>query len=131
MFRSATLKLTLYYTAIIMAISAVFSVVIYHYGTQELERGLQHQFTRFSHEYSSFPNLGPPPAFDSDLGQGDHRLLTRLVSFNILVLLGAGASSYILARRTLQPIEAAHEQQKRFTADVSHELRTPLTALKM
>jgi signal transduction histidine kinase len=36
-----------------------------------------------------------------------------------------------LARRTLEPIEAAHEQQKRFTADVSHELRTPLTALKM
>jgi len=31
----------------------------------------------------------------------------------------------------LEPIEAAHHQQKRFTSDVSHELRTPLTAIKM
>ncbi len=60
-----------------------------------------------------------------------HSILLRLVGFNIIVLIGAGFASYWLARRTLEPIEAAHEQQKRFTADVSHELRTPLTALKM
>jgi signal transduction histidine kinase len=53
------------------------------------------------------------------------------VGFNLIVLCGAGLSSYWLARRTLEPIEEAHEQQKRFTADVSHELRTPLTALRM
>jgi signal transduction histidine kinase len=39
--------------------------------------------------------------------------------------------SYLLARHTLEPIEASHRRQKRFTADVSHELRTPLTSLKM
>ncbi len=49
----------------------------------------------------------------------------------MLVLIVTAVASYILARRTLRPIEAAHEQQKRFTADVSHELRTPLTSIKM
>jgi signal transduction histidine kinase len=44
-------------------------------------------------------------------------------------LLG-GIGSYLLARRTLEPIEAAHEAQTRFTADASHELRTPLAAMR-
>jgi signal transduction histidine kinase len=41
-----------------------------------------------------------------------------------------GLGSYYLARRTLEPLEKAHEQQKRFTADASHELRTPLAAMQ-
>jgi len=62
---------------------------------------------------------------------GAHRILLNLVYFNVLVVVVAGVACYLLARRTLEPIEAAHERQKRFTADVSHELRTPLTSLKM
>jgi two-component system sensor histidine kinase CiaH len=52
------------------------------------------------------------------------------VYFNIFVLIGAGFASYWLARRTLLPIEASNERQRRFVADASHELRTPLTALR-
>jgi two-component system sensor histidine kinase CiaH len=47
------------------------------------------------------------------------------------VLIVTAIVAYLLAKRTLRPIERAHNQQTRFTADVSHELRTPLTALKM
>ncbi|HET7059696.1 MAG TPA: HAMP domain-containing sensor histidine kinase [Candidatus Saccharimonadales bacterium] len=130
MFRSATFKLTMWYLAIVMAISLVFSVVLYNVATGELGRGLHNETQRISRQFPVFqdnPALRPGADYDN----GAHRIFLSLVGFNIIVLLGAGWASYWLAKRTLEPIEEAHEQQKRFTADVSHELRTPLTALKM
>lgn len=38
--------------------------------------------------------------------------------------------SFILARKTLRPIEASIEAQSQFVSDASHELRTPLTAMQ-
>lgn len=133
MFQSATLRLTLWYLAIAMTISICFSAVIYNVATHELDRGLHRQSDRF---YAQIPDdLMPDPRlrsrFEIESEVSAHRLLLRLIGLNLIVLGGAGYASYILARRTLEPIAAAHEQQKRFTADVSHELRTPLTALKM
>jgi len=130
MFRSATFKLTLWYLALVMFISIIFSVVLYHVATAELARGLHHETQRLFRQYS-FRDVVPPSGPGPDYSDGAHRLLMRLLGFNSIVFVGAGAASYLLARRTLEPIEQAHEQQKRFTADVSHELRTPLTALKM
>jgi two-component system sensor histidine kinase CiaH len=130
MFRSATFKLTLWYLAIVMAISLTFSVVLYQVASGELSRGLHRETQRISSQFPVFqdnPILRP----NADLQNGDQRVLLRLVGFNVIVLIAAGFASYWLARRTLAPIEEAHEQQKRFTADVSHELRTPLTALRM
>jgi len=130
MFRSATFKLTMWYLALVMAISLIFSAVLYHVTTGELDRGLSSESSRISRQFPVFrddPLLRP----GQDYNNGAHRILLRLIGFNIIVFVAAGAASYWLARRTLLPIEEAHEQQKRFTADVSHELRTPLTALKM
>ena len=130
MFRSATFKLTLWYLALAMAISLAFSIVLYHVTTDELARGLHSETQRIFTQFPVFddnPMLRPGP----DISNATHRILLRLISFNAVVLFSAGIASYWLARRTLEPIQAAHEQQKRFTADVSHELRTPLTALKM
>lgn len=130
MFRSATFKLTMWYLAIVMAISLAFSIVLYNVATRELDRGLHNETQRIYRQFPVFegnPLLKPHADYDN----GAHRILLRLAAFNLVVLVGAGLSSYWLARRTLEPIEAAHEQQKRFTADVSHELRTPLTALRM
>ena len=130
MFRSATFKLTLWYLAIVMAISLLFSIVLYHFATDELARGLHRETDRIYNQFPVFQG-NPLLAVNHDYTAGAHRILLRLVGLNILVLGAAGLASYFLARRSLQPIEAAHELQKRFTADVSHELRTPLTAIKM
>jgi two-component system sensor histidine kinase CiaH len=130
MFRSATFKLTMWYLAIVMAISVVFSFVIYHFASDALGLGLHNQTMRIYHEFPVFNN-NPLLKPGKDMAAGDHQILLRLIYFNVLVLALAGIASYFLARRSLQPIEAAHERQKRFTADVSHELRTPLTSLKM
>lgn len=131
MFRSATFKLTMWYLAIVMVISVAFSITVYHFATNEVSFGLHHQTQRIFHEYPVFTNDPLLQPQDKDVSASAHHILLRLIYFNILVFIGAGLTSYLLARRTLQPIEAAHEQQKRFTADVSHELRTPLTSLKM
>jgi len=132
MFRSATFKLTMWYLAIVMVISLSFSFVVYHFAAGELGTGLQHQTQRIFREFPVFDNNPYLVQHqDNDLAAGEHHILWRLFYFNLLVLVGAGFLSDFLARRTLEPIEAAHEQQKRFTADVSHELRTPLTSLKM
>jgi two-component system sensor histidine kinase CiaH len=132
MFRSATFKLTMWYLAIAMAISLLFSIALYHVTTGELNRGLHSESQSL---YKNFPvfqgdpnfNFQPKPLYEDSA----HRILLRLIGFNMIVLIGAGVSSYFLARRTLEPIELAHRQQARFTADVSHELRTPITAIKM
>ncbi len=130
MFRSATVKLTLYYLAIITVICLTFSVVLYHFASQELHRGLYGQSHRIVQEFPGF-DFDPALRTRLEYASGAHRLIENLCYFNVVVLVVAGFASYALARRTLEPIQEAHEQQKRFTADVSHELRTPLTALKM
>jgi len=121
----------MWYLAIVMVISICFSFAVYHFATNELSFGLQHQTQRIFHRFPVFNNDPFLESQGQDISTGAHHIIWQLVYFNILVFVGAGFASYFLARRTLQPIEVAHEQQKRFTADVSHELRTPLTSLKM
>lgn len=46
-------------------------------------------------------------------------------------MLGFGAGvSYLLAGKTLRPIEGVFSAQRRFISDAAHELKTPLTALR-
>jgi two-component system, OmpR family, sensor histidine kinase CiaH len=129
-YKSATLKLTAWYLALVMMISLIFSAVVYHFATDTLASGLTRQQARI---YREFPVFSNNPFFvrDTDIAVGSHTILSNLIYFNLVVLVGAGFASYWLARRTLQPIEASNERQRRFVADASHELRTPLTALKM
>jgi two-component system sensor histidine kinase CiaH len=132
MFRSATLRLTLWYLAIVMAISLIFSGLLYNETARDLDSGLRSESQSIFNQYPVFqgdPDLNlRPNAYYHD---SSHRMLIRLVGYNLIIFVFAGFSSYWLARRTLEPIEAAHARQKRFTSDVSHELRTPLTAIKM
>jgi signal transduction histidine kinase len=57
-------------------------------------------------------------------------LLTLLLVFGGLALLGAGLGGLFLANRALVPARVAWANQQRFIADASHELRTPLTLLR-
>jgi signal transduction histidine kinase len=130
MYHSAALKLTVWYLAIIMAISLMFSGLLYRVSSQELEHNVNRQLGYFN-------NFLGPIDFNiyngmrqRQLDEDTSRLKENLLVFNILVLAGGGAASYWLARRTLRPIEAALDAQSQFAADASHELRTPLTAIQ-
>jgi signal transduction histidine kinase len=127
-FDTAYLKLTAWYVAIIMAISLMFSIWVYHQAAHELQFGLD-RFVKVGPFID--PQSGTVRTIIEDrLADSRHRLIVRLVSLNLIVFAVGAAGSYLLARRTLQPIEDSVEAQHRFTADASHELRTPLAAMK-
>lgn len=131
MFRNATFKLTVSYLFVVMIISSVFSFVVYRVGSDNLTFGLNQESRQLSHAFPIFNGTPFGIPDQQDMNVAKRHLLDELILTNIFVLVGAGFICYMLARETMKPIEAAHEQQKNFTADVSHELRTPLTALKM
>lgn len=112
----------------------IFSVAIYKVTTDELGNRLGEFQERFEQpdmaEYTA-PNHRIFSAFrDGQRSTADRNIMFTLIYVNLLILLGGGALSYLLARRTLYQLEQAHEAQSRFTSDASHELRTPLAAMK-
>lgn len=134
MFHSATLKLTGWYLLILMSISLVFSLTIYNVATSEIRTRLDEYQSNLS-KPGMHPGFGQNSRLFSALRHdqrltAEHNLFVTLMYVNLLILLGGGVLSYLLARRTLSQIEDSHEAQSRFTSDVSHELRTPLAAMK-
>lgn len=137
MFKSATLKLTGWYLAILMTISLIFSVSVYQINFHEvnvrlenLQRGLIDPTLLPSMTMNNNPN-NPQDRLRMDQSrQASNQMILALVYVNISIVIIGGLGSYWLARRTLSPIEKAHEAQSRFTSDASHELRTPLAAMK-
>lgn len=137
MFQSATLKLTAWYLTILMAISITFSVVIYQlnyrevsYRLENLQHSILNQFETPSPFYFNAYTDGPNSPILNESRKASNQMILSLFYINLVVLVAGGLGAYFLARRTLRPIEEAHEAQSRFTSDASHELRTPLSAMK-
>lgn len=128
MFQSATIKLTAWYLGIIMTISLLFSAAIYQINFHEVSIRLENLQQSLSDANSPFAKNSA--LRQAQVDQAAIQLLNALAVINFVVFVAGGAASYFLARRTLRPIEEAHEAQSRFTSDASHELRTPLTAMK-
>ncbi|MCA9328801.1 HAMP domain-containing histidine kinase, partial [Candidatus Saccharibacteria bacterium] len=132
LFHNASLRLTSLYLVIIMFLSLLFSFRFYQVSIQEIDRNterplrmgqiLRLQDDDFLQEYLDQQDMNAVLA--------KQRLKANLISLNLLILVTGGLLSYYLARRSLQPIEEAHEAQSRFISDASHELRTPITAMR-
>lgn len=63
--------------------------------------------------------------------KGKDTIRQNLIYLNLGVVVLGLPFCYFLARRTLNPIEAAMDNQARFSSDAAHELRTPVTALRV
>ncbi|MBX4201321.1 HAMP domain-containing histidine kinase [Candidatus Saccharibacteria bacterium] len=113
-----------------MAISLIFSGLLYKVSAAELEHSVNRQIGYFNNFLTQDDVYKYSIMRQHQLDEDKGRLKTNLVVFNVLVLGAGGIVSYWLARRTLEPIEAALEAQSRFAGDASHELRTPLTAIQ-
>lgn len=134
MFNSARIKLTAWYLLILMFISISFSLIIYKGISDEIDRFSQSQRLRIERRIfeNSFYSQPVPISFiDPDLiEESKHRLILILFFINSGIFFIVGSLSYLLAKKTLQPIQEMVEEQNRFISDASHEFRTPLTSLK-
>lgn len=116
-----------------MVISLVFSVGIYRVSSQELGRTIvnkQGPVERIIRTRDAAAIIEFRAELQQAVADAEARLKTNLLLLNTLIFVAGGLLSYVLARRTLKPIEQAHHAQSRFTADASHELRTPITAMR-
>lgn len=124
-----TAKLTATYIAIIMTLSIAFSCIFYNTSYRQLGRQLPQR---------TISTQQPVPPTDElneflrlRINEGRAELLNRLIILNAAAFVVGSIISHGLARRQLEPIEAAMEAQTQFVSDASHELRTPLTALQV
>lgn len=133
-FRSTTLRLTGWYMLILMSLSIMFSVVIYQVASSEISTRLDNFQNGLQKSDDSFiPRIMRMTTTlrVEQVNEARDNISIELLYVNLLVLIVGGFGSYYLARRSLIPIEKAHEAQSRFTSDASHELRTPLAVMKL
>jgi len=134
LFQNASLRLTSVYLIIIMCISLLFSAGLYRVSSQELDKNINRPITTrekriLGNSKESLDIIKQDRS--NDLQEAQTRLRSSLLLLNLVIFVSGASASYLLARKTLRPIEKLHEAQSRFTADASHELRTPITAMRL
>ena len=99
MFQSATLKLTLWYLAILMVISLTFSVVIYQLNFKEVSYRLENlQHSLIDENTYSTPsnnilfNYGPNSALSIQSAQASAKMIVSLLYINVVVLIAGGCT---------------------------------------
>lgn len=123
------LRLAGTYLIIIMTMSIVFSAIFYSTAARELDRqprsagiGTSGFIMQNGDDIRDY--------FTQRADEGRASLLAELIVINVMMLALGSLISYLLAERTLKPIEENMEAQAQFVSDASHELRTPLTAMR-
>jgi signal transduction histidine kinase len=117
MFTNARLKLTALYVLIVAIIVFGFSVFLYQSIGSNLRDASDDDFAGHdSHQHFVSNTL------DS--------LQYELLFADLVIIITSAGLSYVLAGRTLRPIQKSVEAQKVFAANASHELRTPLTVMR-
>lgn len=138
LFRSARLKLTLFYLGIIVLFNLCVTFSVRVYAEHEFLRSnvaqrseVKQWVVRFFDDRGSRPDIA---IADIQANQAEivrEHLNQGLLIINMLALGIGGLLSYWFAGRALKPLQEAHEAQARFTADASHELRTPLANMRL
>src|SRR5919202_2199474 len=118
MFSAARLRLTLWYLAALGTIVVLLSLALYEVllRLQQAEALALGRIMRH----------GVVQLFARD----ERSLAWQIGAIDLGMLILAALGAYVLAGRTLRPIQEAMERQERFAAAASHELRTPLTVLQ-
>jgi signal transduction histidine kinase len=110
-----------------------------HYGPKGIEKLLRSQPEAKNDGLSMRVNVSPLTHHGQTVGFMQIQLPTRdrdsstgqmaivMLSVAPFVILGLGATGYVVSAKAVRPIEENMEMLKRFVADAGHELNTPLT----
>ncbi len=116
-FFKARVQLTLLYTSILAGILFLFSSFLYITVDRNFEsddKNVEEEHTEY-HEQFELEFL--------------EEFWENLIIANIILLALSTILGFLLAGKTLAPIQRKMRQQEQFSQDVAHELRTPLSAL--
>lgn len=125
-FRSARLRLTMWYSLIITIVCIMFSTLLYISFSNELVR-LQRTQLRRIQKTQQFPPRG---LSDEVIVHLNNRMKIILALINSGLVGLSAFAAFFLAGKTLQPIQTMVENQEAFIANASHQMRTPLTAMQ-
>lgn len=136
MFKSARIKLTIFYLSVIVVFSLFLTLGTRYLANRVFDDSNLASRPRLRALILRQVGLVAPSQKDINSleDQQDDTIRNRLdlyvLYLNLVAVAAGGVASYWFAGRTLRPIEEAHETQARFASDASHELRTPLTAMR-
>lgn len=116
-FLRARLKLTALYVLIVAVIVFGFSIFLYQSIDHNLRDASEDDFAGTENHRHFINNTLPA-------------VQNEFIFADIVILAVAAALSYVLAGKTLEPIQRSVEAQQAFAANASHELRTPLAVMK-
>lgn len=114
-FRQATIRLTIAFTLIQLALLAIFAIGLYSFVTGTFD-------------YDAAESDGEGAAIGAE--QGFALLRRSIVVFYAGLLLVVPVLSWVMARAALKPIRASFDRQQQFVDGASHEMRTPLSVIQ-
>ena len=117
MFKNARLKLTVLYVLIVAVIVFGFSIFLY--------QSIGHNLRDVSDD-----DFAGPEFHQHFVANTLDTLQYELLFADLIIIIASAGLSYMLAGRTLKPIQKSVEAQKAFAANASHELRTPLSVMR-
>ncbi|MDO4871900.1 MAG: ATP-binding protein [bacterium] len=124
-FRSAEFKLTMLYFLIILGILLVFNIVIF--AVMSTDRlAISNDFAE-----SLITENFQKTIIEARNSQADQKMTESLAVLDAFIIVIGGLGSLVLARKTLAPLEKAHQLQSEFVSNASHEIRTPLSTIQL
>ena len=117
LFLKARIKLTALYVLIVAIIVLGFSVFLYQSVGKNLRDANDDDFNDITSRQHFIENTL-------------NSLQSDLILADIFILIITAGFSFVLAGKTLKPIQQSVEAQKAFTSNASHELRTPLAVMR-
>ncbi len=132
MFTKARTRLTLFYSSLFLVLFWLFSFGIYvwmdrSFGESYISEVQQQQTQQDQNQGEFNESQDTLATIAGDVALS--RLKMVLLMVNGIFIFVIPLVSWWLAKKSLDPIQSAHEKQNQFVADASHELRTPISIM--